>query len=197
MKQYGSLQIVESSHMLQNGRSSERRTARPCPTLTLGKKYSFLVWRALRGKLPTNDKLTSFGVEPARCICWCFRCIKKGWDKHWPYLCIRSPCQSYMAIFFSRLRDQHSQTPLKVLWWDGGLWKLTMKYLKLFSRHFLPVFVGIHGRIGARQNMGTNSRAARGLNIWCTKTLLFYYTLFSRTCNVLTVGGPDHYGGEV
>ncbi|KAG5592510.1 hypothetical protein H5410_043024 [Solanum commersonii] len=41
MKQYGSLQIVESSHMFQHGRSSERRTARPCPTLTLGKKYSF------------------------------------------------------------------------------------------------------------------------------------------------------------
>lgn len=160
-------------------------------------KCSFLVWRALRGKLPTNDKLISFGVEPARCICWCFCCIRKGWDNI-DHIFVSGHLANHIWQYFSAdLGINIARLPSKVLWWDGGLWKLTMKYLKLFSRHFLSVFVGIHGRIGARQNMGTNSRAARGLNIWCTKTLLFYYTLFSHTCNVLTVGGPDHYGGEV
>ncbi|KAH0702355.1 hypothetical protein KY285_016633 [Solanum tuberosum] len=35
-------------------------------------KISFLAWRALRNKLPTNEKITSFGKEAARCSC-CYR----------------------------------------------------------------------------------------------------------------------------
>ena len=34
-------------------------------------KSSFLVWRMLKGKLPTNEKLTNFGIEPSPCFC-CF-----------------------------------------------------------------------------------------------------------------------------
>ncbi|WMV58521.1 hypothetical protein MTR67_051906 [Solanum verrucosum] len=40
-------------------------------------KMSFLIWRALRNKLPTNEKLATFGVEPVKC----FYCIKQGWDE--------------------------------------------------------------------------------------------------------------------
>uniref|UniRef100_M1E0C2 RNase H family protein n=1 Tax=Solanum tuberosum TaxID=4113 RepID=M1E0C2_SOLTU len=32
-------------------------------------KCSFLLWRAIRGKLPTNEKLLSFGIEPSDCHC--------------------------------------------------------------------------------------------------------------------------------
>ncbi|WMV30175.1 hypothetical protein MTR67_023560 [Solanum verrucosum] len=32
-------------------------------------KMSFYIWRALRGKLPTNEKLISLGIEPANCYC--------------------------------------------------------------------------------------------------------------------------------
>lgn len=39
-------------------------------------KGSFLLWRALRQKLPTNDKLNSFGVDPIECIC----CVRPGVD---------------------------------------------------------------------------------------------------------------------
>lgn len=39
-------------------------------------KISFLLRRALREKLPTNDKITSFGVEPSTCSC----CISPGLD---------------------------------------------------------------------------------------------------------------------
>lgn len=39
-------------------------------------EISFLMWRALRFKLPTNDKIISFGVEPTKCCC----CIRHGWD---------------------------------------------------------------------------------------------------------------------
>ncbi|WMV13572.1 hypothetical protein MTR67_006957 [Solanum verrucosum] len=40
-------------------------------------KMSFLLWRAIRLKKPTNEMLPNFGVEPVRCYC----CIKKGWDE--------------------------------------------------------------------------------------------------------------------
>ena len=29
-------------------------------------KASFLLWRALNGKLPTNERLTKFGLEPSK-----------------------------------------------------------------------------------------------------------------------------------
>ena len=32
-------------------------------------KASFILRRTLRGKLPTNDKLTNFGIEPSKCFC--------------------------------------------------------------------------------------------------------------------------------
>ncbi|XP_069154435.1 uncharacterized protein [Solanum lycopersicum] len=34
-------------------------------------KSSFLLWRTLKGKLPTNEKLSNFGIEPSPCFC-CF-----------------------------------------------------------------------------------------------------------------------------
>ncbi|XP_015161418.1 uncharacterized protein, partial [Solanum tuberosum] len=32
-------------------------------------KCSFLLWRTIRGKLPTNEKLSAFGIEPSDCYC--------------------------------------------------------------------------------------------------------------------------------
>ncbi|WMV45629.1 hypothetical protein MTR67_039014 [Solanum verrucosum] len=32
-------------------------------------KCSFLLWRTIRGKIPTNEKLASFGIEPSECYC--------------------------------------------------------------------------------------------------------------------------------
>lgn len=32
-------------------------------------KASFLLWRSLNGKLPTNEKLNNFGTVPANCFC--------------------------------------------------------------------------------------------------------------------------------
>ncbi|KAK4709693.1 hypothetical protein R3W88_004206 [Solanum pinnatisectum] len=39
-------------------------------------KCSFLLWRALKGKLPTNEKIITFGNDPATCYCW----DRPGWD---------------------------------------------------------------------------------------------------------------------
>lgn len=34
------------------------------------------MWRVLRLKLPTNDRIIKFGVDLAKCSC----CIRQGWD---------------------------------------------------------------------------------------------------------------------
>uniref|UniRef100_M1AQG9 RNase H family protein n=1 Tax=Solanum tuberosum TaxID=4113 RepID=M1AQG9_SOLTU len=81
-------------------------------------KISFLLWRALRGKLPINEKIRTFGGEPVRCHC----CIKSGWDDinhifvtgnfatyNWKY---------YVAFF----GISHRHMPLGNLlmdWWGG------------------------------------------------------------------------------
>ncbi|KAK4729621.1 hypothetical protein R3W88_022609 [Solanum pinnatisectum] len=39
-------------------------------------KCCFLLWRTIRGKLPTNEKLANFGVGPNRCYC----CYSPGFD---------------------------------------------------------------------------------------------------------------------
>lgn len=56
-------------------------------------KMSFLLWRALRMKLPTNDQTSTFGVEPVECSC----CLRPGLDniEHiWPF------CYLYLAVLF-------------------------------------------------------------------------------------------------
>ncbi|XP_055814558.1 uncharacterized protein LOC129884254 [Solanum dulcamara] len=54
-------------------------------------KCSFLVRRALRRKLPTNDKLISFG-HPLSVLL-----LLQTWPRHHrPYLCCRSLCQEYL-----------------------------------------------------------------------------------------------------
>lgn len=37
---------------------------------------SFILWRELRTKFPTNEKLATFEVEIVKCYC----CIEQGWD---------------------------------------------------------------------------------------------------------------------
>ena len=52
-----------------------KRTKNPFNSLLWHKhipfKFSLLLWRTLRGKLPTNDKLTNFCIELSQCVC-CF-----------------------------------------------------------------------------------------------------------------------------
>lgn len=43
---------------------------------SISSKCFFLLWRALRKKLPTNEKLISFGQDPHKCYC----CYNLGMD---------------------------------------------------------------------------------------------------------------------
>ncbi|WMV50120.1 hypothetical protein MTR67_043505 [Solanum verrucosum] len=59
-------------------------------------KISFLVWRALRNKLPTNKKLTSFGKEVVHCSC-CYRTREDNMD----HIFISSHFANNIWSFFS------------------------------------------------------------------------------------------------
>ncbi|WMV32966.1 hypothetical protein MTR67_026351 [Solanum verrucosum] len=69
---------------------------------------SFLVWRAVRNKLPTNEKLATFGVEPVKCFC----CIQQGWDDV-DHIFIQGHFAAHIWKFFSSTMGvTFQQTPL-------------------------------------------------------------------------------------
>lgn len=60
-------------------------------------KVSFLLWRALRNKLPTNDKITPFAVEPATCS----YCIRVGLDNN-HHICVADNFANHVWQYFSK-----------------------------------------------------------------------------------------------
>lgn len=62
-------------------------------------KTSFLLWRALRCKLPTNDKIVTFGHEPVACSC----CYRPGFDTVENILVTGNFTTHFRGIFFSFL----------------------------------------------------------------------------------------------
>ncbi|WMV13671.1 hypothetical protein MTR67_007056 [Solanum verrucosum] len=79
-------------------------------------KASFLLWRALKFKLPTNDKLSSFGVQPTTCSC----CIRSGWDDI-EHIFVSGNFTAHIWRYFSGLLGIiHNPRPLNNLlmsWW--------------------------------------------------------------------------------
>jgi len=78
---------------------------------------SFLLWRALRKKLPTNEKLGNFGVEPVRCFC----CYQQGWDEV-DHIFIQGHFATYIWKYFSNILGfvmQQSSLNSYVLQWCG------------------------------------------------------------------------------
>lgn len=78
-------------------------------------KMSF-IWRALRSKLPTNEKLVKFGVNPRACVC----CIRPGMDTI-NHILIEGHFAKYVWIVFAAsIGISHTPLPLKNLlqkWW--------------------------------------------------------------------------------
>ncbi|WMV45627.1 hypothetical protein MTR67_039012 [Solanum verrucosum] len=74
-------------------------------------KISFLVWRALRNKLPTNEKITSFGKEAARCSC-CYRTGEDNID----HIFVSGHFANNIWSFFSAAAGrQHDHIPINML----------------------------------------------------------------------------------
>lgn len=81
-------------------------------------KASFLLWRTLRGKLPTNEKLTSFGNEPAHCFCCCNRSSQDTIDHTFN----SGPFATYVWRSFAAaagINNDHSSLPQLIMqWWS-------------------------------------------------------------------------------
>lgn len=80
-------------------------------------KISFLLWRALRGKLPTNDKITNFGGEPANCSC----CFNPGLDDIEHFFVTGHFANHIWKYFFEFMGISHIHIPLRNLllkWWN-------------------------------------------------------------------------------
>ncbi|WMV45635.1 hypothetical protein MTR67_039020 [Solanum verrucosum] len=79
-------------------------------------KTSFLVWRALRSKLPTNEKLTSFGKEAAHCSC----CYRPGEDNVDHIFITGHFANNIWSSFYTVAGIQHDHIPINMLllrWW--------------------------------------------------------------------------------
>ncbi|XP_055802719.1 uncharacterized protein LOC129871761 [Solanum dulcamara] len=82
-------------------------------------KCSFLLWRALRGKLPTNEKLISFGEAPAQCYC----CHRAGLDTIDHIFVSGNFARKVWSVFSDSLGISKEYTPLRNLimrWWSSN-----------------------------------------------------------------------------
>lgn len=57
-------------------------------------KCLFYLWRTLRGKLPTNEKIVAFGHKPAEYYCW----TVAGQDTTY-HICVVGRFANYLELF--------------------------------------------------------------------------------------------------
>ena len=83
-------------------------------------KSSFLLWRVLKGKIPTNEKLTNFGIEPSPCFC-CFD--RAGMDSIDHIFSTGKFAGTVWKSFAASAGLQHEQTTLQARlekWWTAN-----------------------------------------------------------------------------
>lgn len=142
-------------------------------------KSSFLVWRALKGKLPTNNKLTQFGVGPVNFS----YCINRGLDNI-KYIFVKGHFKNHIWKFFlDHLGNIHNHTPLRNMlmrWW---IIEPKNEVHKLIF-HSLPIFIcwnlwnnRCSTKYGAKQ-----SSIARVKYLIFKDTTHFLYTVFPYLC---------------
>ncbi|WMV45625.1 hypothetical protein MTR67_039010 [Solanum verrucosum] len=99
-------------------------------------KVSFFIWRALRGKLPTNEKLASFGIEPANCYC----CHRPGRDDIDHILVSGNFANHIWKVHAALLGIEHSCTTLRSLLMTWRSSQHNNEVHKLFNQA-LPIFI--------------------------------------------------------
>ncbi|XP_015084239.1 uncharacterized protein LOC107027648 [Solanum pennellii] len=82
-------------------------------------KTSFLLWRTLKGKLPTNEKLSNFGIEPSPCFC----CFDRAGMNTIEHIFNLGPFAAKVWKFFAAtagLQADHSTLPTLIKqWWTA------------------------------------------------------------------------------
>ncbi|KAK6803132.1 hypothetical protein RDI58_000916 [Solanum bulbocastanum] len=99
-------------------------------------KCSFLLWRAIRNKLPTNERLASFGIEPVKCYC----CHSPGVDSIEHIFNSGTFARKVWSYFAVAMRIQTDYLPLRSMimrWWTAN-YKNEAHKLVLQS---IPIFI--------------------------------------------------------
>ncbi|KAH0699154.1 hypothetical protein KY284_013369 [Solanum tuberosum] len=99
-------------------------------------KCFFLLWRALRGRLPTNEKLSNFGIEPANCLC----CHPAGVDTIDHIFNAGIFAKKVWKFYVDSLGIQTGYIPLRYMimrWWENN-YKNEAHKLNLQST---PIFI--------------------------------------------------------
>ncbi|KAH0730025.1 hypothetical protein KY289_001213 [Solanum tuberosum] len=97
---------------------------------------SFLLWRAIRYKLPTNESLANFGVELVKCYC----CFQQGWDDV-EHIFLQEHFAGHIWKFFASsmgLQLQQHSLHNQLLCWSGVTGKNTAHTMII---HILPIVI--------------------------------------------------------
>ncbi|XP_049406447.1 uncharacterized protein LOC125870147 [Solanum stenotomum] len=138
-------------------------------------KVSFLLWRALRRKLPTNDKTTTFGVPPVKCSC----CIKAGWDTI-DHIFVTGHFAIHIWQYHSAILGvRHDKIPLNNLvtrWWTM---EHTNEVQKLLY-HTMPIIISwnLWKNSCSAKYVGKQSSSARTKFMIIKDTSLLLNTVF-------------------
>ncbi|WMV30239.1 hypothetical protein MTR67_023624 [Solanum verrucosum] len=99
-------------------------------------KVSFFIWRALRGKFPTNEKLANFGIESANCYC-CHR----PWRDEIDHILIAWNFANHIwKIHAALIRIEHSSTTLRCFLMNWRSIQYSNEIHKLLNQA-LPIFI--------------------------------------------------------
>ena len=119
---------------------------------------SFLLWRDLRCKIPTNDKLTNFGIEPSTCVV-----VLTG--QVWIPQSIVSAQENLQHQFGAVLLLLHAccQTipPCRPLSSNGGLPGQEMQHIRNYYKPHLHSFVRTFGRTDVQPSMEGKNQPQR------------------------------------
>ncbi|XP_015081347.1 uncharacterized protein LOC107024957 [Solanum pennellii] len=127
-------------------------------------KVSFLLWRTLRGKLPTNDKLNNFDIDPSKCFC---RLDNARTDNIQHILSQANSLRKYGVLLQQEQGFSMDATHCSSFFNTGGQQRPTMQPSRCFYRPPLSSYAGTYGITDAQANMvikqqisASNSEAA-------------------------------------
>lgn len=99
-------------------------------------EVSFLLWRAIRGKLPTNERISMFGADPVSCSC----CNRPGLDTIDHIFVDGHFANSIWTYIVVSLGIAHTKIPLRsvlIKWWG-------LEYKNEVHKHLIlatPIFI--------------------------------------------------------
>ena len=128
-------------------------------------KSSFILWKTLRGKYPTNEILTSFGIDPSHCFCCLDRAGMDIIEHTFNSAQFAAKVWNSFAGSAGVQLDNSSLQQLLQQWWTVKSKNAAHKLLQ-FS------FTGIYGRTGVPASMEVKQQPSAGISMQSTKTTL-------------------------